>query len=339
MPAGAEHVNAVADSRDGKDYRRRVKESESVSVWQSLSFGPNYKAAYCMAVCPAGEDVIGPYLTDRKAHQQEVVKPLQDKPEPVYVIKGSDADLYASKKWKNKTVKYVGNALHPRTIDGLLATMPLVFQPAQSRGLNATYHFTFTGDERREATVVIHDRTFTADGSLFYPSTGQGNLPNPTHLPEFFGDFVLDLEFKTEGNSGVFIRTGNPRDNVQTGIEIQIYKPMKPSRHSTGAVYDAQAPTKDLVKLGQWNRMVITAKGSIFVNGVEFETNKSTEPAGRFNRRASPILCVSRNLSSFVAVISSTSKPACPAIRISVARSLVIVVAPLNPSCIRTSFF
>jgi hypothetical protein len=77
-----------------------------------------------------------------------------------------------------------------------------------------------------------------------------------------FGDFVLDLEFKTEGNSGVFLRTGNPRDNVQTGIEIQIYKPMKPGRHSTGAVYDAQAPSRDLVKLGQWNRMVITAKGS-----------------------------------------------------------------------------
>ncbi|HET9650957.1 MAG TPA: multicopper oxidase, partial [Usitatibacter sp.] len=42
-----------------------------------------------------------------------------------------------------------------------------------------------------EVPVVIQDRTFTADGNLFYPSTGQGNLPNPTHLPEFFGDFVL----------------------------------------------------------------------------------------------------------------------------------------------------
>ena len=40
-----------------------------------------------------------------------------------------------------------------------------------------------------------------------------------------YGDFVLDLEFKTAGNSGVFIRTDNPKDNVQTGIEIQVDVP------------------------------------------------------------------------------------------------------------------
>jgi spore coat protein A len=42
-----------------------------------------------------------------------------------------------------------------------------------------------------EVPVVIQDRMFTADGALFYPSAAQGNLPNPTHLPEFFGNVVL----------------------------------------------------------------------------------------------------------------------------------------------------
>ena len=42
------------------DYRRRISDVESSSMWQSLSHGANYKSAYCMAVCPAGEDVIGP---------------------------------------------------------------------------------------------------------------------------------------------------------------------------------------------------------------------------------------------------------------------------------------
>lgn len=75
-----------------------------------------------------------------------------------------------------------------------------------------------------------------------------------------FGNFVLDLEFKTEGNSGIFIRTGNPRDCVQTGIEIQVYTPVgKPSKHSCGAVYDALAPTKEMVKADAWNHVVITA--------------------------------------------------------------------------------
>jgi len=86
-----------------------------------------------------------------------------------------------------------------------------------------------------------------------------------------FGDFVLDLEFKTEGNSGIFIRTGNPRDCVQTGLEIQVLDPQrKPSMHSCGALYDALAPTKEVTKKDQWSHAVITAVGSkltIVING------------------------------------------------------------------------
>src|SRR3954463_9360860 len=29
-----------------------------------------------------------------------------------------------------------------------------------------------------------------------------------------YGDFALELEFQAQGNSGVFIRTDNPKDNV-----------------------------------------------------------------------------------------------------------------------------
>ena len=78
-------------ARDALDYRKRISEPETASMWQSLSFGANYKSAYCMAVCPAGEDVIGPYL-QTAATLKEVVEPLQEKAEPVYVVKGSDAE-------------------------------------------------------------------------------------------------------------------------------------------------------------------------------------------------------------------------------------------------------
>lgn len=151
-------VEQIADSRDAFDYRRRVSEPETASMWQSLTYGANYKAAYCMAVCPAGEDVIGPYLRDRKRHIQEVLKPLQDKPETIYVIKGSDAEAVARKRWKHKTIKPVGNALRARSIDGMLQFMPHIFQPNQSHGLDATYHFAFTGVEVRQATIVIKNR-------------------------------------------------------------------------------------------------------------------------------------------------------------------------------------
>ena len=159
-------VEQIADARDAFDYRRRINEPETASMWQSLSYGANYKSAYCLAVCPAGEDVIGPYLQDKQQHLKEVVRPLQERPEPVYVVEGSDAEAVARRKFKNKTVKPVGNGLRPRTIAGLLYFMPFVFQPNQSRGLNATFHFKFTGTEDREATITIRDRAIDIKDGL-----------------------------------------------------------------------------------------------------------------------------------------------------------------------------
>jgi hypothetical protein len=79
-------AQTVADSDDAADFRSRVSDSENASMWQSLSFKANYKAAYCLAVCPAGEDVIEPYLDDRKGFMDLVLRPLQDKVETLYVL-------------------------------------------------------------------------------------------------------------------------------------------------------------------------------------------------------------------------------------------------------------
>src|SRR5438132_4525868 len=38
-------VEQVAESKNALDYRKKVSDPESASMWQSLSFGPNYKAA------------------------------------------------------------------------------------------------------------------------------------------------------------------------------------------------------------------------------------------------------------------------------------------------------
>ena len=152
-------VEQVADSKSALDYREKVSDSESSSMWQSLSFGANYKAAYCLAVCPAGEEVIGPYLMDRSRHVQATVRPLQEKEETVYVLAGSDAEAHVARRFPKKKTKRVGNGLHPRSIQFFLSNVPRVFQPGRSEGLDAIYHFTFTGSEERKATVVIRDRT------------------------------------------------------------------------------------------------------------------------------------------------------------------------------------
>jgi hypothetical protein len=54
-------VETIAESGSALEYRKKVSGAETVSMWQSLSVGANYKAAYCLSVCPAGEEVIAPF--------------------------------------------------------------------------------------------------------------------------------------------------------------------------------------------------------------------------------------------------------------------------------------
>ena len=85
----------------------------------------------------------------------------------MYVVPGSDAEGYVAKRFPRKKTKLVGNGLRPRTIEVFLASLPHVFQRQQSASLDATYHFTFTGAEQAQATVVIRDKKLEVhDGHL-----------------------------------------------------------------------------------------------------------------------------------------------------------------------------
>jgi NAD-dependent dihydropyrimidine dehydrogenase PreA subunit len=165
MSGFTDWVEQVADSKGALDYRRRVTDSETASMWQSLSFGANYKAAYCLAVCPAGEDVIGPFLDDRAGFVSATVRPLQQKEETVYVVPGSDAEQYVAGKYPHKKAKRV-RGVRPSSIAGFLGGLKLVFQAGQAKGLNAVYHFTFTGAEAAQATVTIRDQALDVRNGL-----------------------------------------------------------------------------------------------------------------------------------------------------------------------------
>jgi hypothetical protein len=116
-----------------------------------------------MAVCPAGDDVIGPFLTDRKEFLKEVVNPLQEKEEPVYVVPGSDAEGYVAKRFPHKRARRVGGGRRPQSIRSFLFALPHLFQRHRSEGLDATYHFRFTGAEPAEATVVIREKAIRVE--------------------------------------------------------------------------------------------------------------------------------------------------------------------------------
>jgi len=152
-------VEKVVSSKDVRSYRKKVNDPESVSMWQSLSYGICNKSSYCMAVCPAGEEVIGAYLDHRAEYLAEVVKPLQSKEETIYVVPGSDAETHVVQHFPHKSIRRIGNGLRPSSVRGFLQSLPIVFQRGQSDGIDSTYHFTFTGAEECIATVVIRNKS------------------------------------------------------------------------------------------------------------------------------------------------------------------------------------
>lgn len=82
-----------------------------------------------------------------------------------------------------------------------------------------------------------------------------------------YADFILDLEFRFEpkGNSGVFLRVGDPKAPVDTGFEVQILDThglANPGHHDCGGIVHTVGPNKNMVKpAGEWNRYTITVKG------------------------------------------------------------------------------
>jgi hypothetical protein len=95
-----------------------------------------------------------------------VVKPLQRKEEAVYVQPSSDAEEYVQTWFPHKQVRRVGAVMRPTSIRGFIGSMHLAFQPGRSEGLEATYHFQFTGKEPAECTVTIRNQTLDVQDGL-----------------------------------------------------------------------------------------------------------------------------------------------------------------------------
>ncbi|MCA0350781.1 MAG: 4Fe-4S binding protein [Chloroflexi bacterium] len=149
-------VETLVSSKDAPTYYERTSASETASMWQSLSFGASYKAAYCIAVCPAGDDVIAPFLTNRAGFLKEVVKPLQDKVETIYVSAETTA-AYVRRRFPHKRVKRVGSGIRFSSVESFVKSLPRVFRPAAAEGVNAIYHLVFSGAEDYAATISIGD--------------------------------------------------------------------------------------------------------------------------------------------------------------------------------------
>ncbi len=159
-------VEQVVDSKGHADYRRRVSDRETISMWQHLAIGTQTRCDRCMAICPAGEAVIGEYLEDRKTYTNQYLKMFRDLAETVYVVKGSDAEQHVQTNFPAKQTKTISNGIRPMSAEMFLESLPLVFQAGQSEDLNAIYHFTFTGNENLAGTVTIREKSLSVQAGL-----------------------------------------------------------------------------------------------------------------------------------------------------------------------------
>lgn len=82
-------------------------------------------------------------------------------------------------------------------------------------------------------------------------------------------DFEIEFEFNLNKNtnSGLFLRTFNINNPVQTGIEVQLrddFGKENIDNHFCGSIYGCSQPNLNVVKEpGQWNKISVLCKGKI----------------------------------------------------------------------------
>jgi hypothetical protein len=120
------------------------------------------------------------------------------------------------------------------------------------------------------------------DGSLYLePREGETGWKRYHHylwLPESYGDFIFDFEYKhpAGGNSGLYFRVSDKVDPTVHGFEVQILDSLgKPDaemgHHDNGGVIKTKGADKNMSKpAGEWNRMTVKMKGdklTVTLNG------------------------------------------------------------------------
>jgi ferredoxin len=161
-------IDTLAASGDVTTYRAKFREPETLSIWQSLSFGANYKSAYCQAVCPAGEDVIGPYLTDKKRWRDDIVLPLIHRAEPVYVASGTPAEQAARRK-RAKSLRYVDFRPDLSTVDNLLLGIRHRFDRTRATAAQVAVAIEFRLPDGVAAVRIDRGKIEVAGGALERP--------------------------------------------------------------------------------------------------------------------------------------------------------------------------
>jgi hypothetical protein len=144
------------------------------------------------------------------AHFNEVVRPLCERREKVYVVAGSDAENHVAATFPHKSIRRIGSGRSPQSIAGMIQMLPLVFQRGRSQGLTARYHFLFRGKETAQATVDIRDQKITVEAGLI----GKADLTVKADSEAWLGFVTKERNLAWEMLCGR-IRVKGPRHLLQ----------------------------------------------------------------------------------------------------------------------------
>jgi epoxyqueuosine reductase QueG len=212
-----EWSETLVSSKNIEQYRENFQDNETASMWQSLSFGANYKAAYCMAVCPAGEEVIPPFIENSKVFVNDILRPLKEKEESVYVRKGSRAERFASKN-PAKEIRHIKSPYRPQNIDFFLKGATLQFNPEKAKDLDLVIQFRFYGEETLDAFVQISNQKIKAERGEHKQSHIEVSVDSKTWLKIVNKETtviwsILTRKMKTKGNPLLLKRFENCLDS------------------------------------------------------------------------------------------------------------------------------
>lgn len=198
-------VHTIADG-DRASYQAKFSGEETRSMWQSLGFGPKYKSAYCQAVCPAGDDVIGPYMADRAAWRNDVLVPLLRKEETVYVRSGTRAEHVALRN-ASKRVRYIDFDPARSTPDNFVLGLRHRFDRGRAATGGARTAIAFHFPDGTTFTAVVADGRLGLAGDATITSIGEAHRPaadrtTPDAVVRLLGDHYIRLLHTGDGGAG-----------------------------------------------------------------------------------------------------------------------------------------
>lgn len=151
--------------------------------------------------------------------------------------------------------------------------------------LSAQKKSLFNGKDLRNWTIHGTEKWYVENGVLVCES-GPDKQYGYLSTKSSYKNFILSLEFKQEanGNSGVFFRSSIEGTKI-SGWQVEVAPPGR----FTGGIYESygrgwlikpKPEDEQWLKMGEWNQLVITAKGNVIktrLNGhdmIQFEDEK-----------------------------------------------------------------